>query len=467
MEREVLDKVKSMILSCNETMNGLGFPFGLTKKTIPLEGRIYPIIRAYEALSTENPPEHVRKTMQEWAQGGFFDSDILHVFFDSLDRNEVKPKLPPYLATPSSLSEKNKENQKDRESRYYIPFIQSVSRLLAMTKDIGDKYHKWRTAENNIDIQNIAFKEANELQSEILDIADIPILIYFSRHGKTKSDVLKWPPGNDNELLTIEGEMDSSRKWEEFQGLDFRLLTSPLPRAIQTAKIIRETVRKCAQNILDYQEKTPIYPKDIIIDHSCISCSVLNIEEALINPPKNIQNERYNSLLEELLADNNTKWLLEFLKKLISSPKGSVNLLITHRDTARHLFVLLKNLFSKDQISWQKIAIENDGIYEFTVRWGRLLSDKEKEMKGLLFSVKNWKPILEKINDISKKIFGEIFYDPGNRRIDLIVLHNRFLDFIDQKRENNPDELQLFIVRLETNKLTKHFLPIMKTSKVL
>jgi len=44
-------------------------------------------------------------------------------------------------------------------------------------------------AYRDIDTQNIVFKEANELQSEILNIADIPMLIYFSRHGKTKSDV--------------------------------------------------------------------------------------------------------------------------------------------------------------------------------------------------------------------------------------------------------------------------------------
>ncbi len=42
--------VTMLLLSRDETMNGLGYPFGVIKKDIPIEARIYSIIRLYEAL---------------------------------------------------------------------------------------------------------------------------------------------------------------------------------------------------------------------------------------------------------------------------------------------------------------------------------------------------------------------------------------------------------------------------------
>jgi len=37
VERRVLHMVTSILLSRNETMNGAGYPYGLSKKNIPLE----------------------------------------------------------------------------------------------------------------------------------------------------------------------------------------------------------------------------------------------------------------------------------------------------------------------------------------------------------------------------------------------------------------------------------------------
>ncbi len=39
-----------ILLSRDETMNGLGYPTGLSKRHIPIEGRVYAIIRLYETL---------------------------------------------------------------------------------------------------------------------------------------------------------------------------------------------------------------------------------------------------------------------------------------------------------------------------------------------------------------------------------------------------------------------------------
>ena len=47
-------------------MNGTGFPYGLSKKNIPLLTRIYSLIRSYEALSCLKTPIQVISTLKEW-----------------------------------------------------------------------------------------------------------------------------------------------------------------------------------------------------------------------------------------------------------------------------------------------------------------------------------------------------------------------------------------------------------------
>lgn len=74
--------VQSLLLSRNETMNGTGYPYGLSKKNIPLLTRIYAIIRSYEALSHFKNPTQVISTLKEWGAGGYFDNDILRIFLE-------------------------------------------------------------------------------------------------------------------------------------------------------------------------------------------------------------------------------------------------------------------------------------------------------------------------------------------------------------------------------------------------
>lgn len=69
MSRIVLDMVYAILLSRSEMMNGSGYPFGLSKKNIPLEARIYTIVRSYEILcEEENDLEKVRIRLAEWNQ---------------------------------------------------------------------------------------------------------------------------------------------------------------------------------------------------------------------------------------------------------------------------------------------------------------------------------------------------------------------------------------------------------------
>ncbi len=72
---------RAILISGSEMMNGSGYPYGLNKKDIPLEARIYTIIRSYEALChIEQDVGKVVTRLTEWNQGGYFDADIFKVF---------------------------------------------------------------------------------------------------------------------------------------------------------------------------------------------------------------------------------------------------------------------------------------------------------------------------------------------------------------------------------------------------
>ncbi len=80
---------RAILISGAEMMNGSGYPYGLSKKDIPLEVRLYTIIRAYEAIChREKDPRKVRDRLTEWNQGGYFDADIFAVFMRFLEEKE-------------------------------------------------------------------------------------------------------------------------------------------------------------------------------------------------------------------------------------------------------------------------------------------------------------------------------------------------------------------------------------------
>lgn len=177
VNRRILGLVRTMILSRNETMNGLGYPFGLTKKHVPLEGRLYTLIRAYEILWHDNPIT-VLDIMKQWASDGYFDSQLLAIFADGLE-NEAFPRKAKY-PKPAPLSE--------YRAKRYAPYFGQWSRLFEMTQRIGEEYQRGRWNQNDSPIRLASLKRANEMHSEILEVADTKKLIYVTRHGETLSD---------------------------------------------------------------------------------------------------------------------------------------------------------------------------------------------------------------------------------------------------------------------------------------
>jgi hypothetical protein len=69
VQRCILSQVKSNILHRNETMNGTGYPFWLYKNMIPINARIYMVIRAYEWLFSmyHSQQNKIIETLKNWA----------------------------------------------------------------------------------------------------------------------------------------------------------------------------------------------------------------------------------------------------------------------------------------------------------------------------------------------------------------------------------------------------------------
>lgn len=445
INRDILYRVQSILLSCNETMNGIGYPFGLSKKDIPLEWRIFSIIRAYEALCLVKNQFQVLTALQEWAKGWYFDTDILRVFIENIKSGiDKKIRLPITIIEPNTVSSYRRWK--------YTNYMHSWSEIQETMLDIEDNYHQFRKAEWDKKTQNIIIKQTNELCLKLRKQANSRKLIIITRHGSTESDIFGWPPGDDNEFLTKEWEEGSHTKWLLFQWVQFRIFSSPLLRARQTSAIICQKIRNCTRNIV---------PINGIIT-SCMNCPWVIPEFSIGNPKKNMDNWRYNSYAQKIFADN-ASWLMEFLIKVVSSSQESQNLFIAHRDSGRHMIFWLKNLFSQDGVYGEKTKIDNDTVYEFFFKWDHIIEWWESKNRGLLFSIFNWKDALFELNGLIWDIFWEEFYLFGSWSADLIWIHDRFLDFFDRIIEDSPEKVGIFILKLSDGIHTKHFINILKS----
>ena len=87
---ELLQLAASIALTHHEKVDGSGYPKGLVGDQIPLEGRIAAIADVFDALTTNRVYRkaytlaEALQTMRE-GRGTHFDSELLDVFFDSMD----------------------------------------------------------------------------------------------------------------------------------------------------------------------------------------------------------------------------------------------------------------------------------------------------------------------------------------------------------------------------------------------
>ena len=121
----------------------------------------------------------------------------------------------------------------------------------------------------------------------------------------------------------------------------------------------------------------------------------------------------------------------------------------THSDSWRHMVFWLNNLFLQEKSIWEKTIIDNESILIYLFQWDRSIP------WNLCFPVISWLAIIHEVNRMSLEVFWVYFYKDIQWWVDLISLHDLFLDFMDFRTENTPEKIQLFKERLQKNPITK------------
>lgn len=85
----LLDMAASIAISHHEKWNGSGYPNGLSRESIPIEGRIVAIADVYDALRSQRPykkPLNVKQSLEiiRDGAGAHFDPVVVDAFLDSL-----------------------------------------------------------------------------------------------------------------------------------------------------------------------------------------------------------------------------------------------------------------------------------------------------------------------------------------------------------------------------------------------
>ena len=87
---EVLQIAQKIALSHHEKWNGKGYPQGLSKEKIPLEGRIVGLIDVFDSLTSKRSykdvyPIEVALDIIRKEKEKHFDPDLVEIFFDNID----------------------------------------------------------------------------------------------------------------------------------------------------------------------------------------------------------------------------------------------------------------------------------------------------------------------------------------------------------------------------------------------
>jgi hypothetical protein len=435
INRSVLNMVRDIILLHTETMSGTGFPYSLSKPNILLIWRIFPIIRAYELADRYL----ANYTIQNWGEGWYFDSGILEIFLSTIEGGDF-PKITP---SPEIVSPPLSEEDID----FYNQKIDTWCNILDIIKSIGDSHCQFQEAElsSDIDNQGPIYLGAKGLGLDLLELADVRKIIEVTRHCAAESDVPGWPPGKEDECLTPEWEEDALRKWKLIEWILCSFHVAPSRRTFQTVL-----------GMLFSQTGT--YPT---LPHPAIM-----IEEALRNP-KNQLNSALNKSTDRLTALQKEK-LKKFLRILVSSSGESMDVLVGHTSTVKAAIDELEKLY----IPWgtsRRWKIRNDQEFIFLFRWTRLVAIDDPNW-GLLFPVIKWKNVLKEVNKLAKKVFGakNPFYEKEDmKEINLIRLHDLFLDRINAEKRKDPAQVDIFVRKLQSNLMTKYFPWILQAEWVI
>jgi hypothetical protein len=415
--RRVLDMTRAILISGAEMMNGSGYPYGLSKRDIPLEARIYTIIRAYEALChREKDVGKVRDRLIEWNQGGYFDADIFAVFMKFLDKKSSDHPPVEHTNIWSHVTPKRRE--------YYDDFLRNYDELWELIGKIEDAYLSFHKMPDDILLRNRVSLMMNGWQDLLVQKENSTKIIAATLHGEVPSDQIEGQPGHPDERLTWSWIQSSKQKWEELDGMSVTaFLTSGIRRALWTTKFMIRSSSSRVRYI---------------------------IEKWLENPKKDLLTVRGNDLITKVMADNPYK-IVDLLRRIIFSPRESISVLVAHGTPIGYILWILKNFGDKDKAVIKNISLEESAIEVCLMRWGRLIE------WDLLFPFRGWKVVLSEVDSICESIFGAKFSLNMWDRIHLIHLHLRFLDYIDWKSEESPLKVEELFKRLDGGEHTKHF----------
>lgn len=434
--------VDFIILSRYETMNGFWYPFDLTQN-IPWITRLYKITELYEAeKSIHLNSNTLVERLKECDKGGYIDPDIFKIFLSTISEWEL----------PIINMKKSDDTVTSHRSVHYAHYLGVSYTMLGLIDDIGEQYRQYHIAQGNPEMQKQIFLIISDLQRKIRELADIIKIIEITRHWETPSDKIKWTPWAPDEMLTPEWELASLNHWNNLAGLDIQVRASPRKRATQTAHLIINGVASRSNNLI--QESTIL------------------IEKSLDNPSKDTMNKRYNSYLASVFADD-LDTLYSFVTDFVSYAQEWIHLFVVHRESGRHLMLILENIFRKDGIHSDKKSFENGKKYGMIFRWNWVLDWEEINDRGLLFSVDSWRETIVVVNSITQIVFWDIFYDIDHP-VNLVTLHGKFLDymdikldFMDPRNRTSPESISNFLQQLDVNNLTKHFSKILKYVRVI
>lgn len=175
--------------------------------------------------------------------------------------------------------------------------------------------------------------------------------IYVIRHGETLENANNCLVGRINSSLTLEGINQAKNIAKKFENINIDLIvSSPLDRCIQTAKIISEN-------------RIPIEVSDKLLgrDHGeftgCPKDSI-NFDDYW-NYNKNIQYEKAESIKD--LYDR----VVSLIEELKIKYKDKNIIIVTHSGVMRVLYYYFKGIPEDGILS--EVTIKNCEVYEYTL----------------------------------------------------------------------------------------------------
>ncbi len=425
--RGVLDMTRAILISRTEMMSGSGCPFGLSKDYIPLEARIHTIIRAYEALChEEQEPERVRIRMNEWNQWWYFDAHIFSIFMKFLDAW--------WLASGGERAYADIWSIPDDRKWYYLDFLEAYDEQRVLVEKIEEAYMSFHDAGDSELERNRLAIVINDLQDELVKKINFTKIFGVMGHGQGPSDIKMGQPGGYNEGLTSEWKRTSRVIWQRLKRTSLTLITGPYRRTFDTAWLIQSG------------RKDTIWRMNDII-----------IVDALRNPKKDLPNIRGTDAYDKIVKDNPI-WILDFVRRIVLSPRESVNVIVAHGTTGNYVLGKLDNLGSRNEANIKTLVIEPTSIEVRLVRWGRRVE------WDLVFPFEDWKDVLEEVDMMCVSTFGVKFSRAEMKGIQHIKLHKKFLDYMDRRIQESPEKVVEFLRRLDEWEHTKHFRSMLRKS---